>query len=64
MELIQICQYQFIGNRKIGKDRNMLANLVQSYKVMACNMSLKMFLLDSHLDFFPENLKTVSVEHG
>jgi hypothetical protein len=64
MEIIQICHFQFIENRKIEKDRNMLANLVRSYKVMACNMFLKMFLLDSYLDFFPENLKTVSDEHG
>jgi hypothetical protein len=64
MEIIQICHFQLIGNRKIEKDRNILANLVESYKVTARNMSLKMFLLDSHLDFFPENLKTVSDEHG
>ena len=42
----------------------MLANLVQSHKVTACNTSLKVFFLDSHLDFFPEKLKTVNDEHG
>jgi len=65
MEIIQICHFQFIGNLKIEKDRNMLANLVKSYKFMTCNKSLKVyFFLDSHLDFFPENLKTVSDEQG
>jgi hypothetical protein len=27
-------------------------------------MSLKVHFLDSHLEFFPENLGAVSVEHG
>jgi hypothetical protein len=31
---------------------------------MGCNMSLKICFLDSHLDVFPENLGTVSDEHG
>jgi hypothetical protein len=35
---------------------DMVADLVQSYKVMGCYMSLKVHFLDSHLDFFPENL--------
>jgi hypothetical protein len=30
---------------------------------MGCNMSLKVHFLDSHLDFFPENLGAVSIEH-
>ena len=31
---------------------------------MGCNMSLKIQFLESHLDFFPENLGEVSNEHG
>jgi len=31
---------------------------------MGCSMSLKVHFLDSHLDFFPENLSTVSDEDG
>ena len=41
----------------------MVADLVQSYKAMRCNMSLKVYFLDSHLDFFPETLGAVSDEH-
>jgi hypothetical protein len=43
---------------------NMVADLVQSYKAMGCNTSLKVRFLDSHLDFLPENLGAVSPEHG
>jgi len=31
---------------------------------MGCNMSLKIHFLDSHLDFFPDNLGAVTDEHG
>ena len=31
---------------------------------MGCNMSLKVHVLHSHLDFFWENLGDVSDEHG
>ncbi|GBM49431.1 Acetylcholinesterase-1 [Araneus ventricosus] len=31
---------------------------------MGCNMSLKIHFLHSHLEFFPENLGSVSDEHG
>ncbi|GBM87484.1 hypothetical protein AVEN_21656-1 [Araneus ventricosus] len=29
-----------------------------------CSMSLKVHFLDSHLDYFPENLRAVSEEQG
>jgi len=31
---------------------------------MGCNMSLEVNFVDSHLDYFPENLRSVSDEHG
>jgi len=42
----------------------MMADFVQSYKAMGFSMSSKVHLLDSHLDFFPENLGAESYEHG
>ena len=41
-----------------------MQDLLNSYKAMGCNLSLKIHLLGSHLDFFPENLCEVSDEHG
>jgi len=34
-----------------------MADPVQSYKAMGCNMSLKMHFFNPHLDFFLENLR-------
>ena len=41
-----------------------MQDLLTSYKAMGCNMRLKIHFLESHLDFFPENLGEVSDEHG
>jgi len=39
-------------------------DLLTSYKAMGCNISLKIHFLESHSDFFQENLCEVSDEHG
>jgi hypothetical protein len=38
----------------------MVTDIVKSYQAVGCNMSLKVHFLDSHLDFIPQNLGTVS----
>ncbi|GBO20980.1 hypothetical protein AVEN_221478-1, partial [Araneus ventricosus] len=37
---------------------------LKANKTMGCNMSLKIHFLHSHLEFYPENLGSVSDEHG
>ena len=54
----------FLGNHKPAKYQDVVQDLLTSYKTMACNMSVKIHFLESHLDFFPENLGEVSDEHG
>ena len=55
----RICK-DFLGNHY----QDVVQDLLTSYKAMGCNMSLKIHFLESHLDFFPENLGKVSDEHG
>ena len=38
--------------------------MLEAYKELGCNMSMKMHFLFSHLDYFPENLGFLSEEHG
>ena len=38
--------------------------MLQNFQEMKVNMSLRMHLFHSHLDFFLENLGAVSDEHG
>ena len=59
----RICK-DFLGNHKAANYQDVVEDLLTSYKAMGCNMSLKIHLLVSHLDFFPENLGEFSDEHG
>jgi hypothetical protein len=53
----------FGENHKAEQCCDVVADFVPSYKSMGCNMSIKFHILDSDLDFFPENLRALSTEH-
>jgi len=59
----RICK-DFLGNHKAANYQDIMQDLLTSNKAMGCNRSLKIHFLESHLDFFPENLGEVSDEHG
>jgi len=50
----------FLGNHRAESIHDMVADYVQFYKAMGCNMSLKVYFLDYHLDFFPEKHGEIS----
>jgi hypothetical protein len=54
----------FLGNHKAKNYRDHVKQLLLSYRRLKCNQSLKVHFLESHLDYFPENLGAVSDEHG
>jgi hypothetical protein len=54
----------FLGNHRAENYRELVQKLILSYQKLGVNMSLKIHLLHSHLDFFPENLGQVSDEQG
>ncbi|GFX66024.1 uncharacterized protein TNCV_14451 [Trichonephila clavipes] len=54
----------FLGNKKDPNYKALDAEMLQNYKIMGCNMSIKVHFLHSHLDYFPENLGAVSEEQG
>ncbi|UYV80326.1 hypothetical protein LAZ67_18002425 [Cordylochernes scorpioides] len=58
-----VCK-NFLGSVKVENYRDIVNDLLLSYKALGYNMSLKIHFLHSHLDFFPENLGAVSDEHG
>ena len=43
--------------------QDVVEDLLTSYKAIRCNMSMNIHFLETHLDFFPENLGEVSNEH-
>jgi len=48
----RVCK-DFLGNHKAANYKDVVQDLLTSYKAMGCNMSLKIHFLESHLDFFP-----------
>jgi hypothetical protein len=54
----------FLGNVKAEHYKDLVEDLLNAYQTMGCNMSLKIYFLNSHLNFLPLNQGAVSNEHG
>jgi len=54
----------FLGNHKSPHYKKIVADMVQNFGEMQCNMSLKIHFLHSHLDVFPKVLGHYSEEQG
>ena len=54
----------FLGNRKAENYKDLLEELLSSFKEMCCNISFKLHYLKSHTDKFPQNLGSISEEQG
>jgi hypothetical protein len=54
----------FLGNERSPHYVKLVQKLLKSCHTLGCTRSLKIHFLDSHLDFFPMNLGSVSDEHG
>ena len=54
----------FLGKHKATNYTENVEQMVQSHKEMRVRMSLKMYFLPSHSEFFPENIGDVSDEQG
>ena len=55
---------RFLGNKKRPQFWYIVKNLLNSYENLGCNMSIKVHFLNCHLDYFLENLGSVSSEQG
>ena len=54
----------FLGNNKSDNYKEIVTDLLKNFQQMGVNMSLKIHFLHSHLNFFPENLGSMSDEQG
>jgi hypothetical protein len=55
---------KLLGNNKDTDFVTIFANMLEKFKFLRCLMSLNIRFLNSHLDFFPENIDAVSEEQG
>lgn len=56
--------HKFLGNYKDPNYVEIVENMLEKFRILGCNMSIKIHFLHSHLDYFPENLGDVSEEQG
>lgn len=54
----------FLGNKKAENYKEMVREMLDAFRDMNVNMSLKIHILYDHLDYFPNNLGDFSDEHG
>ncbi|KAL6477291.1 hypothetical protein MHYP_G00131260 [Metynnis hypsauchen] len=54
----------FLGNHKDENYVQLVQTLIKNYAAMGCRMSLKIHILDAHLDKFKENMGAFSEEQG
>jgi hypothetical protein len=53
-----------LENIRAENYKELIEDKLSLYHKLGCNMSLKIHMLQSHLDFFPDNCGMVSDEHG
>lgn len=63
-DAFKVLTRDFLGNHRADNYAQLVDNLLVAYRQLGCNMTLKIHVLHSHLDFFPSNLGDVSDEHG
>ena len=54
----------FLGNHKAENYVHLVQTLVNNFAKMGCRMSLKVHILEVHLDKFKENIGAYSAEQG
>ena len=54
----------FLGNHKAENYVQLVQTLIKNYAKMGCRISLKVHILDAHLDKFKENIGPYSEEQG
>jgi hypothetical protein len=63
-DAFRLVSTNFLGNIRAENYKELIEDMLTLYHKLGCNMSLKIHMLHSHLNFFPNNCGMVSDEHG
>jgi len=63
-DTFRLVSTNFLGNIWAENYKELIEYMLSFYHKLGCNMSLKIHMLHSHLDFFPDNCGMFSDEHG
>jgi len=62
-DAFRLVSTNFLGNIRAEHYKELIENISLHHK-LGCNMSLKIYMLHSHLDFFPDNCDMFTDEHS
>ena len=63
-DAFRLVSTDFLGNVRAENYKELIEDMLSLYHRLGCDMSLKIHMLHSHLDFFPNNCGMVSEEQG
>jgi len=63
-DAFRLVSINFLWNIRAENYKELIEDMLSFYHKLGCNMSLKIHMLHSHLDFFPDNCGIVSDEQG
>ena len=63
-DAFRLVSTNFLGNIRAENYKELIADMLSLYHKLSNNMSLKIHMLHSHLDFFSNNCGMFSDEHG
>jgi hypothetical protein len=55
---------KFLGNMRDANYADVVSTMLDAFKDLGCDMSLKFHFLHSYLDYFPETLRYLNEEQG
>ena len=62
-DAFRLVSTNFLGNIRAENYKELIENMLSLCHKLGCSMLLKIHMLHSHLDFFPDNCGMVSDEH-
>lgn len=63
ISFVQVIEH-FLGNMRAENYKDIVSNMLENFRKLGCNMSIKVHFLHSHLSEFPTNCGAVSDEQG
>ena len=63
-DAFRLVSTKFLGNIRAENYKELIEDMLSLYRKLGCNMPLKIHMIHSHLDFFPDNCDMFSDERG
>jgi len=60
-KVFEMCLKTFYRNNKVPDFEEIVSDMIENYERLECLMNVKLHFLDSHLNYFPENLGVIDI---